>query len=270
MGKELEAMEKKHHHHHFVLVHGIGHGAWCWYKLVPLLRLAGHRVTAVDLAASGIHPQRLDEVASFADYAEPLMQAIAAVPALHERVVLVGHSYGGVGLAVAMERFPEKIAAAVFVTAIMPSPSSSMTTIAEEFFKGHPLEAYMDSKVEITHDRRSFSLAMGSNYLSTKLYQLSPPEDLALATSLLRPGSFFFKDLSDNMVLTEKNYGSVKRAFIVCKEDKAMVEDLQLWMVKRSPPPAEVKEIDGADHMVMLSKPKELCDLLLEVADRCQ
>ncbi|CAL9748603.1 unnamed protein product [Musa acuminata subsp. burmannicoides] len=250
---------------HFVLVHGIGHGAWSWYKLVVLLRLAGHRVTTLDLAASGVHPQRLDELESFADYSRPLMELMAAVPP-HERVVLVGHSYGGVSLALAMEKFPEKILVAVFATALMPSPSNSVASITEEFSKGHPLEAYMDSTVEISDDQRGFSLAFGRNYLSTRLYQLTPPEDLELATVLLRPGSFFLDDLSNNMVLTEANYGSVRRAFIVCKQDKAMVEDYQRWMIKRCPG-AEVKEIDGADHMVMLSKPRELCNLLLEIAD---
>ncbi|EXB63678.1 hypothetical protein L484_027021 [Morus notabilis] len=35
---------------HFVLVHGSCHGGWSWYKLVPLLKSAGHAVTALDLA----------------------------------------------------------------------------------------------------------------------------------------------------------------------------------------------------------------------------
>ncbi|GLT49958.1 hypothetical protein SLA2020_234790 [Shorea laevis] len=28
---------------HFILVHGVCHGAWSWYKLKPLLESAGHR-----------------------------------------------------------------------------------------------------------------------------------------------------------------------------------------------------------------------------------
>ena len=28
----------------FVLVHGGGHGGWCYNKLTPLLRAAGHEV----------------------------------------------------------------------------------------------------------------------------------------------------------------------------------------------------------------------------------
>lgn len=33
----------------FVLVHGGGHGSWCWDRVVGPLRDAGHRVEAVDL-----------------------------------------------------------------------------------------------------------------------------------------------------------------------------------------------------------------------------
>lgn len=116
---------------HFVLVHGACSGAWCWYKLATLLESAGHRVTALDLGASGIHPKQLDELRSFADYSRPLTDAMASVPA-DERVVLVGHSFGGMSLALAMELFPEKIAAAVFVTAVMPGTTLPISLLRDE------------------------------------------------------------------------------------------------------------------------------------------
>jgi alpha-beta hydrolase superfamily lysophospholipase len=65
---------------HFILIHGLAHGVWCWYKVVAPLRAAGHRVTALDMAASGVHPARLEEVASFEDYSRPLLEAVAAAP----------------------------------------------------------------------------------------------------------------------------------------------------------------------------------------------
>uniref|UniRef100_A0A453CX27 AB hydrolase-1 domain-containing protein n=1 Tax=Aegilops tauschii subsp. strangulata TaxID=200361 RepID=A0A453CX27_AEGTS len=37
-----------------------------------------------------------------------------------ERAVLVGHSFGGMSIALAAEEFPDKVAAAVFLTAFMP------------------------------------------------------------------------------------------------------------------------------------------------------
>ncbi|KAK3009932.1 hypothetical protein RJ639_011606 [Escallonia herrerae] len=54
--------------------------------------------------------------------------------------------------------------------------------------------------------------------------------------------------------------------FIVCEEDEVLNEGFQRWMIINSPP-KEVKPIAGGDYMVMLSKPKELCLSLQEIAD---
>lgn len=116
---------------HFVLVHGACHGAWCWYKVSTLLKSAGHKVTMLDMAASGKHPKQVHELRSLSDYLEPLVEFMASLPP-EERVILVGHSIGGLSISVAMERFPEKVSVAVFCAAFMPNPDISLTTVMEE------------------------------------------------------------------------------------------------------------------------------------------
>ncbi|GMN29878.1 hypothetical protein TIFTF001_002591 [Ficus carica] len=120
---------------HFVLVHGAGHGAWCWYKITTLLQSDGHNVTALDLTASGINPRQIRDLkfSSVLDYVQPLINFMASLKP-KEKVILVGHSLGGLGMSVVMERFPEKISAAVFVTAFMPGPNLTYITISEEDF----------------------------------------------------------------------------------------------------------------------------------------
>ena len=117
----MEASKKEKH---VILVHGACHGAWAWYKVATLLKSAGHKVSVPDLAASGIDTRRIEEVATFADYSRPLLEIMASLPA-REKVILVGHSLGGLNIALAAEKFPEKVAAIVFVTAFMPDCSSS-------------------------------------------------------------------------------------------------------------------------------------------------
>ena len=46
----------------FVLVHGAWHGAWCWYKVVPRLEQAGHRVIAPDLPSLGSDKTPISQV----------------------------------------------------------------------------------------------------------------------------------------------------------------------------------------------------------------
>lgn len=92
-------------------------------------------------------------------------------------------------------------------------------------------------------------------------------QDWALATTLMRPLRLFSdEDMSKELVFTTRNYGSVKRVFIVCEQDKLADKDgLISWMIKKNPP-HQVVEIEGSDHMVMMSKPIELCHHLLHIA----
>lgn len=115
---------------HFVLVHGACLGAWSWYKVTTLLQIAGHNVTTLDMAAAGINPTQPESLTSLTEYNQPLLSFMDALPS-DEKIVLVGHSLGGLGISMAMERFPEKISVAIFVTAAMPGPIFGSSSIEE-------------------------------------------------------------------------------------------------------------------------------------------
>ncbi|CAK9166422.1 unnamed protein product [Ilex paraguariensis] len=249
---------------HFVLVHGACHGAWCWFEVATLLRAAGHRVTAQDMAASGINPKQLYEIQTISDYLDPLLSFMASLPP-DERVVLVGHSAGGAATSVVMERFPQKVAVAVFISALMPGPDFTLQAIGDKIIQG--LDYFMDSKLTFDQGNRITSVLFGPMFLSTKLYQLSPPQVLTLAMLLGRPKRVFndAQSLKDT-TFTKENYGSVERVFIMCSEDKSITKENQMWMIENNPP-NEVKMIH-TDHMVMFSKPQELASNLQEIADK--
>ncbi|XP_021894237.1 polyneuridine-aldehyde esterase-like isoform X2 [Carica papaya] len=175
------------------------------------------------MAGSGVHPKQLDEIHTISDYAEPLMKFMASILP-EEKVVLVGHSMGGICISGAMEKFPHKISVAVFVTAILPSFNLGLTVILEE--------------------------------------------DLLLATTLMRPArSFFDPTLSSNVVVTKERFGSVHKVYIICEKDRVLKEDFQRWMIEKNPTD-EVMLIFGSDHMVMFSKPVELCSCLKYISDK--
>ncbi|XP_062075634.1 methyl jasmonate esterase 1-like [Humulus lupulus] len=258
-------------HSHFVLVHGAGHGAWCWYKVAALLQSIGHNVTTIDLTASGINLSKISQVnGSVIDYAKPLMDLMALLPnAVANKVVLVGHSLGGLSISLAMENFPRKISAAVFVTAAMPGPNLSFLNASQEMTRR--TGSFMDSKFifENGPNNPPTALSFGPNYLATQLYQLSSPEDLVLALSLLRAYPLFNNEelVNKEVKLTKERYGTVKRVFIVCDQDLALEESFQRWMIERNPP-HEVKVINGTDHMVMFTKPLKLFTHLGEIAEK--
>ncbi|GKU98236.1 hypothetical protein SLEP1_g11266 [Rubroshorea leprosula] len=66
--------------HHFVLVHGIGGGGWCWYKIRCLMENSGHRVSCIDLTSGGIDLTDADSIHSFDVYSKPLMDFMFVLP----------------------------------------------------------------------------------------------------------------------------------------------------------------------------------------------
>ncbi|OMO56783.1 hypothetical protein CCACVL1_26298 [Corchorus capsularis] len=254
------AEEKKQKH--FVLVHGLCHGAWCWYKLKPRLESAGHRVTVLNLAASGINMKIIgQDVHTFHEYTKPLLAFLAS---LNEQAIIVGHSFGGMGLALAMELFPHKISVAIFLTAYMPDTIHQPSYVIDKSLEASSEEDWQDSQI-VTMGRPSEPLIVttfGPKLLASNFYQLSPVEDLELAKTLVRPGSIFQHDLSKAKNFSEEGYGSVTRVFVVCDEEMAMNLEFQRWMIQNNPP-KDVMEIKGADHMAMLCKTKQVCDSIL-------
>lgn len=254
--------------HHFILVHGACHGAWSWYKVKPRLESLGHRVTVLDLAATGINMKSIQEVHTFSEYSQPLFEIMEALLE-NERVVLVGHSLGGLNLAFAMEKFPEKILLAVFCNAFVPNTIHKASYISDQYVEKTPTESWLDTQFlpYESSNEPEMSMFFGPKFLSSKLYQLSPIEDLELAKMLVRPGSLFLHDLAKAKKFSNQGYGSVARVCVIGKEDIAIPVEFQRWMAEIGDV-KEVVEIEGADHMVMNSKPQQLCDCLLQLANK--
>ncbi|KAL2319815.1 hypothetical protein Fmac_028784 [Flemingia macrophylla] len=255
---------------HFVLVHGALHGAWCWYKVATHLKSSGHDVTTLDNAAAGINPRQMEEVDSVSKYHEPLMSFMASLPP-NENVILVGHSLGGLSVSIAMEKYPQKISVAVFVTATVVSQNLTYPAYNQEITRRlGPLLKQQYFILDGANPKRAPILSsLGVEFLSTRMYQLSPPEDLTLAFSLVRPLPTFannVKLLAKQTAVTKNRNGRVYKVFIISGKDNLLTEDIQRWTIESTGPYAEVKVIKHSDHMVMFSKPNELSYELMKIA----
>ncbi|CAH2061347.1 unnamed protein product [Thlaspi arvense] len=260
--KAMENEKKKR----FVLIHGLCHGAWCWYKVKTQLEAAGHCVTAVDLAASGVNMTCLEEIQTLKDYGKPLLEYLSSL-CDDEKVILVAHSMGGISAALAADIFPRKIAAVVFLTAFMPDTRNPPAYVFEKFLRSTSREEWLDTvfgRYGTPDCPLEFGL-LGPKFLA-KVYQLSPVQDLVLAQMLVRVNPLVTNNLAGTRSFSEEGYGCITRIYIMCGEDLVLSEDYRRWMIKNFAP-KEVMEIRDADHMAMFSKPQELC-LLLEIADK--
>ncbi|KAI6695279.1 hypothetical protein NL676_022989 [Syzygium grande] len=174
---------------------------------------------------------------------------------------------GGLVLSMAMERFPEKIAVAVFAAAVMPGPHLTYHSILEEHsrrveYNMDPIYWFDDGP-----EQPPTYISFGLDFLASKVYPLSPPEVRLDAGVLLRAAFHLHPDqdkMEEEIAVMKDRYGLVRRVYIVCDQDLLLMEGLQRWMVEMNPLD-EVKVIFSSDHMVMFSKPLELCASLEEI-----
>lgn len=113
----------------YVLVHGAWHGQWCWDKVAPLLRQAGHKVVAFDLPAHGQEDKTPLSEVTFDLYVQRTCEVLAAQA---EPVILVGHSSGGAVISGIAERSPMKIEKLVYLTAYLIRDGETMRQINQK------------------------------------------------------------------------------------------------------------------------------------------
>lgn len=102
----------------FVLVHGAWHGGWCWKKLAPLLRAAGHQVYTPTMSGMG---ERASQLAPEIDLDTHIDDIVAGLEYEDLReIILVGHSYGGMVITGVAEKAPERLAQMVYLDAFLP------------------------------------------------------------------------------------------------------------------------------------------------------
>ena len=105
----------------FVLVHGAWHGGWCWEDTERELRALGHETHAVTLTGLGernhLATPDVDADLHVQDVVNTLKWR-----ALSD-VILVGHSYGGMVITGVAGQVPERLAALVYLDAMVPEES---------------------------------------------------------------------------------------------------------------------------------------------------
>jgi pimeloyl-ACP methyl ester carboxylesterase len=113
-----------------VLVHGGRHGGWCWDRVAPILRAAGHAVFTPTLTGLGDRRHLLSPEIGLECH-------IADVVATFEEAdvtdaVLVAHSYAGVVVIGAMEKIAHRVRSIVFLDAQLPMSGESLLDLVDE------------------------------------------------------------------------------------------------------------------------------------------
>ncbi|VVA19689.1 PREDICTED: putative methylesterase [Prunus dulcis] len=248
----------------FILVHGEGFGAWCWYKTIALLEEAGLLPVTFDLKGSGIDLTDTNSVATLAEYSKPLIEYLENLEE-DEKVILVGHSNGGACVSYALEHFSLKISKAIFICATMVSDGQRPFDVfaeelgsAEQFMQGSKFLIHGNGK-----DKPPTGFMFEKEQMKGLYFNQSPAKDVALAMVSMRP--IPLGPIMEKLSLSPKNYGTSRRFFIQTLDDRALSPDVQEKLVRENPPEGVFK-IKGSDHCPFFSKPQSLHKMLVEIA----
>jgi pimeloyl-ACP methyl ester carboxylesterase len=231
----------------FVLVHGAWHGGWCWHKIVARLERAGQRVLAPDMKGHGID-RTPPEQTTLESLADGIAQVVAAQK---EKVVLVGHSFGGTIITEVGERVPERIARLVYLAAfVVPNGKSTLDLAADDS------ESRLAGKLTVAPDGRTATV--GAEHLRECFYARCSDDDVALARSLLVPeGLAAFRA---PVTTTAGRWGAIASAYIECVEDRAIGISRQRRFAGFLKDPARIS-LD-TDHSPFFSRPDDLAESL--------
>src|SRR5262249_5250554 len=125
----------------YVLVHGGGHGGWCYKKVKRRLEAAGHEVFAPSMAGMAERSRLLSPAIDLDHHIEDIAAEMFYWDL--RDVILVGHSYGGMVITGAADRAPDRVGHRVYLDAKPPKDGQSLVDVAGPFMEA----ARSDSRI---------------------------------------------------------------------------------------------------------------------------
>jgi pimeloyl-ACP methyl ester carboxylesterase len=276
----------------FVFIHGAWHGAASWVKAVPLLEAAGHHCVAIDLPGSGKNAaapasfsKRPFDPAAFGTEPSPNAgvtqeaRTAAAVEAVRQaaargngKVVLVGHSLGGITVSPVAEAIPELLHAAVYLTAFLLPPGmpaivmiqheSMAAALVPGLFMADP--AVVGAlRINVASDDAAYVAGLRAAFFGDveqaefeafrKTLHCDEPAQVALVPS----------------GITKERFGNVTRHYIHCDADQAITpagQTLMVGMVDEAMGNKTKIHRLSASHSPFLSQPAQVAEILLGIA----
>jgi pimeloyl-ACP methyl ester carboxylesterase len=272
----------------FVLVHGAWHSSYCFSEVADRLRMEEFRVAAIDLPGHGLHARYpasyfTDSQAGFDTEPSPLsgitldQTANAVIAALGRaqgvrKPILVGHSLGGTVITRAAELAPQLIGRLVYLTAFLPTRHPS------------PASLYQLPEARTPYDA---PITVGEA-VRIGAVRFNPRGNIAYLREL---HSVFYHDVSEEQFLpfaaamspdlplrlwtgepraSAARWGSLKRTYVHCTQDRAIAPALQLKMVAEADQLTPENRTDlieiESSHSPFASQPDRLIALLRKLA----
>ena len=236
-----------------VLVHGAWMGAWCWRRVVPRLRAAGHEVFTPTLTGLGEMSHLLDRDIDLDTHVQDLVNFIDFQDL--DEVVLVAHSYGGLAAGVASHRIPNRIRQLVYVDAYVPLHDKSFFDLQAKRFRDY----FRELAAAEGEGWKIPAIAPDGESLG-----VSDPDTVAWAASKMTPHPL--RTLETPAVLENPAAEKIPRSYIFCTENPPDGTLSGFAAEIRKDPRWRYLELTSP-HGAMLTVPDALADRILEALE---
>jgi len=234
----------------YVLVHGGGHGGWCYQKVARLLRAAGHDVYTPTMSGLG---ERSHLVSADIDLDLHIRDIVAVLHYEDLRdVILVGHSYGGMVITGIADRAADRIGRLVYLDAANPVNGQSLVDVAGPIIQAtRPMGKVVDG----------VELVLLPSPDAGLFYGVTDPDDVAWMADRLtaHPWKCFEQPLE---LTNEAALWAIPQYHIVCTSTLA-TRDPQLMETAKAE--GRLWDIDTG-HDLMITEPEKVTDALLQIA----
>jgi pimeloyl-ACP methyl ester carboxylesterase len=238
--------------HTYVLIHGGGHGGWCYDKVTTRLQALGHRVFAPSLSGMGEHTHQLSPSIDLDTHITDVVNLLFFEDL--RNVVLVGHSYGGMVITGVVDRAADRVGKVVYLDAANPVNGQSLVDVAGPII-------LITREVGETRDGVELVLLPGVG--AGAFYGVEDPDDLAWMDARLTPHPWacFEQKLE---LANESTTASIPRFHVVCEStlatrDRTMIDEARehgrLWSI-------------DTGHDLMITEPDFVTTTLVEIADQ--
>jgi pimeloyl-ACP methyl ester carboxylesterase len=234
----------------FVLVHGGGHGGWCYQKVARRLRAAGHEVYTPTLTGLGERKHLLSAATNLSTHITDIVNTLVYEDL--SDIILVGHSYGGMVITGVADRAADRIRELVYLDAAHPRDGESLVDTAPAAM------AFARSSSQVID---GVELVMWPNDAMVAAMGVTDPDDVATlrAKMLPHPWLAFAEPLhlqNGDAALT------IPRTNINCSMN-----------LRGSAGADRARQVDGhrnfeidTGHDLMMTEPDRVTAMLLEVA----
>jgi pimeloyl-ACP methyl ester carboxylesterase len=241
----------------FVLVHPAWTGAWCWKKVVPLLRAKGYDVYTPTLTGLGERAHLAHPMIGLETHVQDVVSVLEYEDL--SRVILVGHSNGGTLITGVADRVPARVAHLVYVDAFVPADGQATIDLL-------PPNVQQELKSRVTAEGHGWLLPslrpISWDEMVRDVWRVTDEADRHWLVARFCPTPF--KTFTDPVRRRNPAADKLPRTYIRCRQHASPAFDRHAEMARRTEG-WRYQELDAA-HLPFVTMPRELAALLLEIA----